>query len=171
MGEEGYWRPKPAFMEAGSSGGGPPRRRTPLASMGSATDQQEWDWETGSQSSARSTGSSKSAVHHALSLLAGVLALTNPVQPSRPCLHGAFSTLPNVPSRSTTGAHPSNGDPCQTASVATRSEAADSQAREGSKADSKGQIGYSHPNNPTTLLSTHEVYNTGGGTQSVNAMH
>ena len=165
MGEEGYWRPKPGFMEAGSSGGGPPRQRPPQASMGSATDQQEWDWETGSQSSARSAGSSKSAVHHALSLLAGVLALTNPMKPSRPCLHGAFSTLPNVPSRSTTGAHPSDGDPCQTASVAMRSEAAVGQASEGNKADSKGQIGCSHPNNPTTLLSTHEVYNTGGGTQ------
>ena len=165
MGEEGYWRPKPGFMEAGSSGGGPPRQRTPLASMGSATDQQEWDWETGSQSSARSAGSSKSAVHHALSVLAGVLALTNPVQPSRSLLHGAFGTLPNGPSRSTTGAHPGDGDPCQTASVAMRSEAAVGQASEGNKADSKGQIGCTHPNHPTTLRHIHEVY-TGGGTQS-----
>ena len=81
MGEEGYWRPKPGFMETGSSGRGPPRQRPPQASMGSATEQQEWDWETASQSSARSAGSSKSAVHHALSLLAGVLALTNPMKP------------------------------------------------------------------------------------------
>lgn len=135
--------------------------------MGSATDQQEWDWETGSQSSARSAGSSKSAVHHALSVLAGVLALTNPVQPSRSLLHGAFGTLPNGPSRSTTGAHPSDGDPCQTASVAMRSEAAVGQASEGNKADSKGQIGCTHPNHPTTLRHIHEVY-TGGAHRVVS---
>ena len=66
MGEEGYWRPKPGFMDAGSSGGGPPRPKPPQASMGSAAEQQEWDWETASQSSARSAGSSKSSVGRGL---------------------------------------------------------------------------------------------------------
>ena len=153
---EGYWRPKPGLQEAGAAA--QPRPPPPQPSMSSAAaERQEWDWETGSQSSARSAGSSKSAVHHALSLLAGVLALTNPVKPSRPCLHAAFSTLTDDPSRVTTGALPGKCDPCQTAS-AMQTEAATHQASEGSKADSRGPIGDTHPNNPTTLLSTHEVY-------------
>ena len=168
MENEGYWRPKPGFMEAGASRGGTPRPQPPHANMGSAAEQQQWDWETGSQSSARSAGSTKSAVHHALSLLASVVALTNPVKPSRPCLHSAFSTVTHDPSRCTTGPPPSDCDTCQISTSGTRTsstsaKAADGQASEGNEADSKGQIGDSHPNNPTTLLSTHEVYNTGGG--------
>ena len=87
--------------------GGTPRPQPPQASVGSgAAEQQQWDWETASQSSGRSASSTKSAVHHALSLLAGVLALTNPVKPSRPCLHSAFSTLTPDPSRTPTAPPP-----------------------------------------------------------------
>ena len=62
-----------------------PRPQPPQASMGSgATEQQQWDWETGSQSSGRSASSTKSAMHHALSLLAGVLALNQPCETLSP---------------------------------------------------------------------------------------
>ena len=50
-----------------------------------------------------------------------------------------------------------------------KTEAAEHQASEGSEADSRGPNPTPNPtpnpNNPTPLLTTHEVYSTGGGTQ------
>ena len=169
MDEAGYWKPKAGANRQLGGDQVPSARPASQASLGAAAStpvESEWDWETASQSSARSGRSvgSRGAVQHALSLLAGVLALTNPIPLSHPPVHALLAKVTPDPSRIPTGGLTSNSRPCQTASAT--SKAAAHQASEKEQAHSRGHLGPPHPNNPTTFLTTNTGVAHGGGTHT-----